>query len=29
VNKDKGGGLFVNQIKQFLESLYAKFPQKM
>ena len=26
VNKIKGGGLVVNQIKQFLESSYAEFP---
>ena len=28
VNKIKGGGLVVNQIKQFLESSYAQFPPK-
>ena len=28
VNKIKGGGLVVNQIKQFLESSYAEFPPK-
>ena len=28
VNKIEGGGLVVNQIKQFLESSYAEFPPK-
>jgi hypothetical protein len=27
-NKIKGGGLVVNQIKQFLESFYAELPPK-